>query len=722
MVLRVLVSGRRPGARGLWWRVPLALLCWLPMAVPLAGAIAAVVIYAQHARGLPEVPDLAAYAAAAPRSSVILAADGSVLADLPFTVGVEAGRRIWRSYDQLPPRLINALLAAEDVRFFAHEGVDVRAVARAALANYRAGHTVEGASTITQQVARNLLPEEIGRERSVRRKLREMILARRLERRWSKPAILETYANLVFLGAGAYGVESAARAYFGCSAAELTLAQAALVAGMAQAPGRTNPFVAPEAARARRNDVLERMARAGFVTPGETAAARAEPLGLSPALNRSNDRYGTIAPWLTERARREIEAGWPDAYARGGLIVETTAQPVLDDAALTAARAGAAAIATRQRSPVPEVAAIAIDHTTGYIEVLVGGLDWQRSKYDRAAQACRQPGSTFKPIVYAAAIEKNAITPGTPLRDAPVTEYDEDRDVFWKPHNSGHAFRGVALAQDALAASLNAPAVDVLDRVGTAAAIAFAQRLGFTSTFEAVRPLVLGASCVIPLELARAFGVFAAGGVRVEPIVVTRVIDRGIVVLDRAAPEDPTLAPDRRLDRFVAHLPRGTGTPVVDAQTAYLMASMLAEAARSGTGRDARAIGRPVAGKTGTTNESSDAWFAGWTGRLVTAVWVGHDNPITKLGKREDGAHAALPIWVAIVELAEATRAPRPVPGDAPVGIVTATVDRESGKLARPGAGGALRLPFRAGTVPTESVDEGARGLPRDLDSAARNF
>ena len=714
------MTGRRPGARSLWWRVPLALLCWLPLALPLAAALILAGVYARHARGVPEVPDLAAYAQAAPRSSVILAADGSVLADLPFTVGVEAGRRVWRSHEQLPELMVQALLAAEDVRFFAHDGVDVRAVARAALANWRAGRTVEGASTITQQVARNLLPEEIGRERSMRRKLREMILARRLERRYAKPAILETYANLVFLGAGAYGVEAAARAYFGRSLAQLTLAQAALVAGMAQAPGRTNPFVAPAAARARRDEVLERMARAGFVSAEAAAAARAEPLELAPA-PMLRDRYGTVAPWLTERARREIEAGLPEAYARGGLVVENSAQPVLDAAALAAARAGAAAVAARQKSATPEVAAVSIDHTTGYVEVLVGGLDWQRSKYDRALQACRQPGSTFKPIVYAAALEQDRITPGTPLRDAPVTEYDEDRDVFWKPGNSGRSFRGVALVQDALVASLNAPAVDVMDRVGTTAAIAFAERLGFTTRFEAVRPLVLGSSCVIPIELARAFGVFASGGRRVEPVVVTRVLDRGVVVFDRAAAEDAALAPDRRLDRLVARLPRGTGTPVLDPTTAYLMTSMLAEAALSGTGRDARAIGRPVAGKTGTTNESSDAWFVGWTGRLVTAVWVGHDDPITKLGKKEDGAHAALPIWVAIVKLAEARRLPRPVPGAAPAGVTTALVDRENGKLARPGAGGAILLPFRAGTAPTEYSDD-TRTLPRELDQDARSF
>jgi penicillin-binding protein 1A len=699
------------GNGGWWWRVPLALVAWAPLAASLGAAAVVVAVYARYARDVPDVPDLDAYAAAAPRSNLILAADGTLLAQIPFVVGVEAGHRTWVPYAELPPLVVDAVLAAEDVRFFSHHGVDERAVVRAAVANYRAGRTVEGASTITQQVARNLLPEAIGRERTLRRKVREMVLARRIERRYPKAKILETYVNLVFLGAGAYGVEAAARVYFDRSLAELSLAQAALVAGMAQAPTRTNPFEHPAEARARRDEVLAKMTRAGFVGAAEAARAQAEPLSLSPA----PDHYGTRSPWITEWARQEVEAAYPQAWARGGMVVTTTALPALDALALAAARTGSDAIAARQKSAAPEVGAIVFDHHTGYVEAVVGGLDWARSRFDRARSACRQPGSTFKPIVYAAALERDVITLGTPLRDAPVTEYDEDRDSFWKPQNSGRAFRGIALAEDALAASLNAPAVDVIDRVGPAAAVDMARRLGISSPLAAVRPLVLGASCVTPLELVRAFAIFAEAGQSRPPIVITRVEWRGAILVERAAGADPFASPSRRLDGVVAALP-GRAT-ILDDVTAHLVGHMLVAAASRGTGAKSRAVARPVAGKTGTTNDASDAWFVGYTARAAAVVWVGHDDPKTKLGRREDGSRAALPIWTALVRLVEADRPVRPALGPAPSGIEMAAVSRESGRLVprlalggAPG-GAALELPFRTGTAPTD----GDEALPVEL-------
>lgn len=719
MAPRRRVRVRNRAAGGLWWRIPIALCAGALVAAPQVAAVAAYELYAHYARDLPSVPDLDAYARAAPRTSVIVAADGTVLAELPFTIGGEAGHRIWLPYEALPARLVQAILAAEDVRFFEHAGVDARAVARAAWANYRAGHTVEGASTITQQVARNLLPLDIGRERSFRRKAREMILARRIERRWDKRRIFETWANHVFLGAGAYGVAAAARSYFAKPVAELDLAECALIAGLAQAPGRADPYRDLAAARARRDEVLDRMLRAGFVTAEEHAAARAAPIALTPPRNP----YGSDVPWMTEAARREIAAVYPAAYARGGLVVHTTALPVAATAAEEAARAGSAKLAKRQRSQPPQVGAYAFDHVTGYVLAVAGGLDWGASQFDRATQACRQPGSAFKPVVYAAALERDVITPGTALRDAPVAEYDEDRDVFWKPQNRGHAFRGVAIAQDALAASLNAPAVDVLDRVGARAAIELAQRLGLTTPIDAVRPLVLGSSCVVPAELARAFGAFAAGGFLPAPIVVTRVVARGEPLVDRASPYDPFVAPGRRLDLVVEDLARrASAAPALDAQTAFLMSSMLVEVVRAGTGRDARALGRPAAGKTGTTNGNTDAWFVGYTGRVAAAVWIGHDDPARALGPREDGAHAALPIWIAILRILEEGRPAAPVlPDPRPDGIVTARIDRMTGLLARSGAGGAVDVYFREGTEPTEEVDA-VRGIPRDLDQVSRDF
>ena len=714
---RVAIANRRAG--GLWWKAPVALLLWGLLAAPIVAGIVALVILRGYAADLPAAPDLDAWRASLPRTSIITAADGTVLAEIPFQAagGAEIGHRRWVAARDLPPLLVRALLAAEDVRFLQHRGVDLHAVARAAWANYRAGHVVEGASTITQQVARALLPEEIGREQSLRRKVREALLARRIERVYPKSRVLEVYANQVFLGAGAYGVAAAARTYFDKTLVELDVAEAALIAGLAQAPGRADPTIDPAAARARRDDVLERMRGAGFLTDAEARDAQARPL----ALRRPPLRYGRIAPWATERARREVEEALPDDYARGGLTVETVAQPLLAREAEERARAHAARLVARGEEP-PQVAALLWDHQTDYIDAAIGGLGWDESKFDRTTQACRQPGSAFKPIVYGAALAADAITPGTPLRDAPIAEYDERLDVHWKPRNTGHAFRGVALAQDAIASSLNAPAVDVLDRVGGARVIALARKLGLTGELADVRPLVLGSSCVVPIELAGAFATFARGGRAAAPITVVRVRRGDDVLIDRASPYDPWIDPARRIDRLAAVVAeRALAEPVLDPVTAFLLTSMLRDVVLRGTGTGARAIGRPAAGKTGTTNDNSDAWFVGFTARLVAAVWVGHDDPAHLLGRSQDGAHAALPLWAELVRLAEAERTPRDVPGPPPPGVVQARVDRETGLLARPGAGGAIDLWFRRGTEPTVTSGTAA-DVPVDLSRATREF
>jgi penicillin-binding protein 1A len=708
---RVDVANRRRG--GLWWRIPLALLVWVPIAAPIVAVTAGVVIVRGWARDLPEVPDLARWAASAPSTSRIVAADRTLLAELPFTVGVEVGRRELVRYADVPPVLVRAILAAEDVRFFSHDGVDLQAVMRAAWANYRAGKVVEGASTITQQIARNLLPESIGTERTVRRKVREAILARRIEERWSKTEIFEAYANFVFLGANAYGVAAAARAYFDRDLDQLDLAQAALIAGLIQAPSRLDPYDDVDAARVRRDEVLARMERARFITAAERAAAVAEPIALSPPA----DVRGTRVPWYTEASRRLVVEAVPDRLGTGGLVIETAAQPALDERAAEALRAQTARLA-RGKGPAPEAGAIVIDHRTGYVEALVGGRTWgaEENQFDRVLQGCRQPGSAWKPIVYGAGLEGNSITLGTPLRDAPIAEYDEINNVHWKPR-SGKKFRGVALVADAFASSLNAPAIDVLDRVGTGPVIGLARRLGIATEVADVRPMALGASCVKPYELARAFAVFARRGWAIAPRLVVRIRRGDEVVFDIAPPEDPGLDPARRFDRLAAvsgldpdqRIGAGDavgsmtrGGRIVDEETAFLVGDLMTQVIARGTAVAARGLGRPAAGKTGTTNDNTDAWFLGFTGRITTAVWVGHDDPTIDLGPKDDGAHAALPLWMALVREAEGRRPDTPVPGAPPAGLERARIDRETGLLAAPGAGGAVDLWFKRGTAPVE--------------------
>jgi penicillin-binding protein 1A len=718
MRARVAVANRRDG--GWWWRLPVVTLLWLGIAAPIAAAGVVAGTLRRWARDLPEVPDLAAWQAEAPQTSLVLAADGSHLAELPFRDGKVIGHRTLVALDRLPAHLVRAVLAAEDVRFFAHRGVDYPAIARAARINYQAGRVVEGASTITQQVARNLLPREIGSERSVRRKVREALLARAIERRWTKRDILETYLDFVFLGEGAYGMAAAARAYFDRDVSEIDLPQAALLAGLIQAPGRLDPFHHPAAARARRDEVLARMARAHLIDAAEQARAGAAALALA----RPRRSYGRRAPWYTEQVRRLIAGALPSELDRGGLVIDTAALP-----ALGAELAGDAA-AHGDRWGGAEGAALLWDHRTGYVEALVGGRAWGKDRFDRALQSCRQPGSAWKPVVYGAALAAGAITPGTALRDAPIAEYDEVTGAHWKPR-SGHRFRGVVLAQDAFAASLNAPAIDVFDRVGAGPVIALARRLGITTALSELRPMALGASCVRPIELARAYAAIARRGWAIAPHFAIRVRRGDAALFDTTVPEDPWLAPARRFDRIAATAgadpaerigaPGGRlGGRLIDEQVAFQLADMMSAVVARGTASAAAALGRPAAGKTGTTNDNTDAWFLGFTGRVLGAVWIGFDDPAHKLGPEGDGAHAALPLWMRAVRAAEGNRPPTAVPGPPPDGMEQVAIDRETGLVAAPGTGG-LPLWFRPGTAPTEVAGQPGTS-PTDFGRSSSEF
>lgn len=746
---RVVVGNRRSAS---WWRPVVFIAVAIAVAAPVVAVLAVTVTLRRWSRDLPEVPDLDSWRIHAKQTTLILAADGTHLAELPFRDGRVVGHRTLVALTTLPGDLVRAVLAAEDVRFGSHRGVDYRAIARAAWLNYQAGRVVQGASTITQQVARNLLPAEIGTARNLKRKIREALLARAIEKRWSKRDILETYLDFVYLGQGAYGMAAAARAYFDRDVSELDLGQAALLAGLIQAPGRLDPFHHREAATQRRNEVLARMARAGLIDEPTRAAAAASPI----TLQRVRRSRGTIVPWYAERVRRLVAAALPGDP--GGLVVETAALPALgtdlqrealihahawtQPAATAEAReleraprpGGAGRRSTpdpRERNwidPAPQVGAMLWDHRTGYVEALVGGREWSRTsdQFDRMTQACRQPGSTWKPLVYGAALERGAITPGTPLRDAPIAEYDEATNVHWKPR-SGGSFRGAVLAQDAFAASLNAPAIDVFERVGAQPIISLARTLGITSPLADVRPLALGASCVKPIELAQAFAIIARRGWAVVPQFVVRIRRSNVVMFDAAVPEDPTLDQARRFDRFAAtagvdpaERVGASGGQLLDEPTAFQLQDMMAAVVQRGTATRAATLGRPAAGKTGTTNDNTDAWFIGFTGRVLGAVWIGFDQPATKLGANGDGAHAALPLWLRAVRAAEGDSATVEVPGPAPAGMERAAIDRETGLLAAPGAGG-LELWFRTGTAPTEV--SGQPGLsPSDFGRTSREF
>jgi penicillin-binding protein 1A len=493
-----------------------------------------------------------------------------------------------------------------------------------------------------------------------------------------------------------------------------------MLAGLIQAPSKLDPFRQPDAARKRRDEILARMHRAKLIDEPARAAAAALPLDL----HRPHASYGTRVGWYTEAVRQLVDGAFPDDSKRGGLVIETAALPALG----THLQADVVAHAEhwRQGKVTPQVGALVWDHRTGYVEALVGGRDWSTDKFDRVMQSCRQPGSAWKALVYGAALESGAITPGTALRDAPIAEYDEVTNTHWKP-KSGDRFRGVVLAQDAFASSLNAPAIDVFDRIGATGVIRLAKRLGITSELAEVRPMALGASCVKPIELARAYAVIARRGWAVAPRLAVRVRRGDDVLFDATVPEDPWLDAARRYDRLAATAGldpaeriQAPGEQLIAEPVAFQLIDMMTAVVDRGTATAAKSLGRPAAGKTGTTNDNTDAWFIGYTGRVLGAVWIGFDDPVTKLGPTGDGARAALPLWLRAMRAAEVDRPKVALPGEPAQGMQRATIDRETGMLAAPGAPG-LSLWFREGTAPTEITGNPGTS-PTDFGRSSREF
>ena len=529
--------------------------------------------------------------------------------------------------EAIPGNLTAALVATEDRKFYKHSGVDIKGIARAIYKDIKAGEFVEGASTITQQLAKTLF---LTPRKTLVRKLKEAILAFQLERRYTKDEILELYLNQVYFGSGAYGVESAAKTFFGKSVRNLTLSECALVAGMPKSPSRYSPLVNPDLAIKRRNTVLRQMNDTGIITDAVYHQAKNE------ALDTDNRRTGPLqAPYFVEyiTSSLEDELGSTRLY-KGGLSVYTTLNFQFQQAAEQAITDGLAALTERMHpaqteDASPQAALISFDLKTGAILAMVGGKDFAISRFNRATMALRQPGSAFKPFVYAYAIEQGLAQNNTIL-DAPVVYQGAQGGQDWKPQNFSPGYKGEMTLRHALAISQNIPAVRLLQTLGPLPVAQFSHQLGIKSPLTSNLSLALGTSEVTLLELTAAYTVFPNQGERIEPYSILEISDRQGRIIWRAKPQ-------KRL--------------VLSRSTAAIVTNMLEGVVNEGTGRRAQILGKAVAGKTGTSNDYKDALFVGFSPRIIAGVWVGRDRG-GSLGDRETGARAALPIWIDYMQVA----------------------------------------------------------------------
>ena len=697
-------------------------------------------------------------------------------------------RRIVVPLSEIPLQLQQAFVAAEDARFYKHQGIDFLSIIRAFIKNIEAGTIVQGGSTITQQVTKSFL---LTPERSYERKIKEAILAYRIDKAFTKAEILYLYLNQIYLGHGAYGVEAAAENYFGKSVSELNLAECAILAGLPQAPSRYSPFRHPERAKQRQIYVLNRMLAEGFIDNNQVTEAIDVKMDIKPRRNwyieqvpiytehirrYVEDKYGTEALYtqglkiyaavdieMQKAARRQIEKGLRDLDRRQGYRGPEThlaadqieafnderraanqENPLHEGASTKGVvidvddKAGAATVQmgdargiiplkdirwarepnvniahyqTRVRkvssvletgdvilvrlkkkeqseglwalsldqNPQAQSAMVCIEAETGLVKVMVGGRDFSESQFNRAIQSRRQPGSAFKPIIYAAALD-NGYTPATEIIDSPIVFKDQVNDFTWKPKNYGKKFYGPTLLRKALAKSRNVVTIKIVQDIGLDTVIDYARKLGITADLTRDLSLALGSSGVSLLELVNAYAVFANQGYLIEPTFITKIEDRNGNILEE-------MNPARKR--------------VIDKSTAYIMTSLMESVVKEGTGRRVKALNRPVAGKTGTTNDLQDAWFVGYTPRFISGVWVGYDNGRT-LGKGETGSRTASPIWLGFMD---AILKDKPVQMfQVPEGVVFAKIDAQTGLLPIPESQKTRFECFKEGTVPTETT------------------
>ena len=574
---------------------------------------------------------------------------------------------------QIPPYLKAALVATEDRKFFKHSGVDLKGIARAIVKDIRAGKFVEGASTITQQLSKTLF---LTPRKTIVRKIKEAILEFQLERRYTKNEILELYLNQVYFGSGAYGVASAANIFFGKSVQELNLAECALIAGMPKSPSRYSPLVNRELALKRRNIVLKQMNDTGIITASDYEKAVKEEINVDNARQKS-----TRAPYFIEYVKKILEDTLSaSTLYKGGLSIYTTLDYNLQQAAEKAVADGLQSLQARmEKNNTKEgdiqAALVSIGVKSGAILAMVGGKNFEESFFNRATSARRQPGSAFKPIVYAYAIEQG-FTQNQMLLDAPIVFKGAGSGQDWKPQNFSETYLGEITMRKALAISQNIPAVRLIQMLGPNSVSRFAHRLGIESNLDSNLSLALGTSEVILLNLTSAYAVFARGGKWIEPYGVMEVTDhRGRIIW--------SAKPQKRL--------------VMTREGAAIITNMLESAISEGTGRKARILRGPVAGKTGTTNDYHDALFVGFSPVVAAGVWVGLDHGGT-MGDKETGSRAALPIWIDFMETALADGLHQYF--DLPENTTQVQMDPDTGMLASEGSKFAVTALFKKGTEP----------------------
>jgi len=593
------------------------------------------------------------------------------------------------SLDRVPNHLIQAFVAGEDARFFQHKGLDYLAILRALFRNIFSGEIVQGGSTITQQVVKSLL---LSPEKSFTRKIREAILAYKIEKYLTKEEILFLYLNQIYLGHGAYGIAAAAENYFGKTIEELNITESALLAGLPQAPSKNSPNHHPQQAKKRQIYILNRMAEEGFISTNEAIKAAQTPYVLK------NKEVGAIhelplqskALHFVEHIRRYVEEKYgKDALYKNGLQVFTTIDLHFQRAAQEATEAGLKEIEKREKYPsadmpfTPEGALICFDLETGYVKAMVGGKDFKKSQFNRAIQARRQTGSAFKPIVYASALDKG-FTPASIIVDAPIIF--EWGDKKWKPRNFEGKFSGPTTLRNALTHSVNIVTVKIAQEVGIDYIRDYAKKLGIYSPLHNDLSMALGSSSIPLYELTKAYAVFANQGNFFKPIFIKKILDRDGNLLEENLPTFYSKEPSEE-------------EQILTPQTAFLMTYLLQGVVQHGTGWRARSLGRPVAAKTGTTDQFMDAWFIGYTPELITGIWVGFDEE-RSLGENETGARAASPIWVTYMSKILKNKPVKDFP--LPEGIEFMKIDPQTGQVSS-GREGILEC-FREGTGPPQKT------------------